>query len=93
MGHVGLKTRSIGKILEKPFISSKKGHVRLKTRSLGQISEKPCVHYGGHIFSPIIMKPGQNICLEEVSHEFENVSCRVKNKVTWSNLSKTLCTL
>ena len=47
------------------------GHVRLKTRSLGQILEKPCARCKGHIFSPIIMKLGQNVCLDEISDEFE----------------------
>ena len=55
------------------------GHVRSKTRSLGQILEKPCVHSRGHIFSPIHIKLGQNVCLNEISHEFENGSCRIKN--------------
>ena len=69
------------------------GHVWTKTRSLGQILEKPCVHSGGHIFSPVIMKLGQNVCLDEISDEFDNGSCWVKNKVTRSNLRKTLCAL
>ena len=56
------------------------GHVRSKTRSLGQILEKPCVSSGGHISSPIIMKLGQNVCLDEISDEFENGLCRVKNR-------------
>ena len=43
---------------------SKIGHVRLKTRSLGQILEKPCVCSRGHIFSPIFMKLGHNVCLK-----------------------------
>ena len=38
-----------------------------------------CVCSRGHIFSPIGMKLGQNVCLDEVSDEFENGSCRVKN--------------
>ena len=33
----------------------------------------------GHIFSLIIMKLGQYICLDEISKEFENGSCLVKN--------------
>ena len=41
--------------------SSKMGHVGSKTRSLGQILEKPCVRSSGNIFSPIIMKLGQNV--------------------------------
>ena len=40
------------------------GHVGSKTRSLGQIFEKPCMPSRGHIFSPIIMKLGQNVSLE-----------------------------
>ena len=34
-----------------------------KTSPLGQILEKPCVRSRGHIFSPILMKLGQNIVL------------------------------
>ena len=55
-------------------------HVRSKTRSLGQIPEKPYVHSIGHIFSPIIMKLGQNVCLDEISDRFENGSCWVKTR-------------
>ena len=62
------------------------GHVRSKTRSLGQILQKPCVRTKGHIFSPIIIKLGQKVCLDEISDEFENLSCPVKKKVTRSNL-------
>ena len=47
------------------------GHVGSKTRSLDQILEKPCVHSRGHIFSPIIMKLGQNVCLDEILDRFE----------------------
>ena len=50
-----------------------------KTRSLGQILEKPCVHFKGHIFSSIIMKLAQNVCLDEISDEFVNGSSWVKN--------------
>ena len=46
------------------------GEVSSKTMSLGHILEKPCVHGRGHIFSQIIMKLGQNICLDEISDEF-----------------------
>ena len=38
-----------------------------------------CVHSRGHIFSPIIMKLGQNVYLDEFSDELENGSCRLKN--------------
>ena len=51
------------------------GHVGTKTRSLGQILEKPCVQSRGHIFSPIIMKHGQNICLDDIWDLFENGPC------------------
>ena len=56
------------------------GHVRSKTRSLGLISEKPYVHSRGHIFSPIIMKHDQNVCLDKNSDRFENRSCWVKTR-------------
>ena len=39
----------------------------------------PCVHSRGHIFSPILMKLGQNVCLDKISDEFEIGSCGVKN--------------
>ena len=48
----------------------------------------------GLIFSLIIMKFGQNVCLDEISDEFEIESCQNKNYVNRSNLrKKTLCTL
>ena len=55
-------------------------HVRSKTRSLCQISEKPYVNSRGHIFSMIIMKRGQNVCLDKISDRFENGSCWVKTR-------------
>ena len=57
--------------LMKSRISLKLGHVGLKTRSLGQILEKLCVRSRGHIFSPILMKLGQNVCLDKISNEFK----------------------
>ena len=36
-------------------------------------------HIRGHIFSPIIMKHGQNVSLDKILNDFENGSCRVKN--------------
>ena len=69
------------------------GHVGSKTRSLGQILEKHCTQSRGHIFSLIIMKFGQNVCLDEISNKLENGSCRVKNWVTRSNVRETLCML
>ena len=49
-------------------------------QKLGQISEKPYVHSRGHIFSPIIMKRIQNVCLDKISDRFENGSCWVKTR-------------
>ena len=60
--------------------SVKIGHVRSKTRSLCHISEKPYIRSRGRIFSPIIMKHGQNVCLDEISGRFENGSCWVKTR-------------
>ena len=57
----------------------KKGHVGSETRSLAQILGKPCVRSRGHIFIPIIMKLGKNVCIGEISNEFEKGSCRVRN--------------
>ena len=57
----------------------KMGHVGSKTRSLDQILEKSCVRSRGYIFSVIIMKPGQNVCLHLDLVEFEIGSCWVKN--------------
>ena len=55
------------------------GYAGSKTRSLGQILKKPLVRSRDHIFSPIIMKLGQNACIHEISEDFENGSCQVKN--------------
>ena len=38
-----------------------------------------CVRSRGHNFSLIIMKLGQNVCLDKILDEFENGSCWVKN--------------
>ena len=43
------------------------GLVRSKTWSLGQILEKAGVRSQGHIFSLIIMKLGQKVCLDGIS--------------------------
>ena len=53
------------------------GHVGSKTRSLGQVLDKPCLLPRGQIFSLIVMKLGQNVCLDEISDELENGSCRI----------------
>ena len=41
------------------------GHIGSKTRSPGQNLEKHFVRSRGHIFSPIIMKLGQNVCFDK----------------------------
>ena len=56
------------------------GQVGSKTRSLGRILEKRCLVSRGHIFSPITMKIGQNVCLDEISDKFENGSSQVKTR-------------
>ena len=66
-------------VLMKSRTNSTIGNVRSKTRSPGQILEKSCVCSRCHIFSPIIIQLGQNVCLDEILDEFENLSCRVKN--------------
>ena len=66
-------------VLKKFQTSLKMGLVGSKTRSLGQILEKHCGQARGHLFSQIILKLGQNVCLVEISDELENGSCRVKN--------------
>ena len=55
------------------------GQVGSKCRSSDQILEKPHVRSRGHIFSPVIMKLGQNLCLHEITDEFNNRSYGVKN--------------
>ena len=62
----------------KSWTSSKLIHVGSKTSSLGQIIEKPCVHSRGHIFSPILMKLGQNVCLDKIW-------------VIWGSKTRPLC--
>ena len=56
------------------------GHVGSKTKSLGQMLKRLCVCSRGHIFSPIIMKLSQNVCLDEILGDFENGSCWAKTR-------------
>ena len=58
---------------------SENGSSRVKIRSLGQILGKLCVRSRGHVFSPIIMELGKNVCLDKISDEFETWSGHVKN--------------
>ena len=57
----------------------KMGHGGSNAKSLSQILEKPCVRSKGHIFSPILLKLDQNICLDEILDEFDKGSCQVKD--------------
>ena len=68
------------------WTSSKMGHVGSKTRSLGQILEKPSVRSRGHIFSWILMKVGQDVCLDDISDKIENGSPHFQSEtlVSWS---------
>ena len=53
------------------------GHVGSKTRSLGEILEN-LMYALEAIFSPIVMKLGQNVFLDEISKELKIGSCWVK---------------
>ena len=66
--------------LMKSCTSSKLKHVGSETRLLDQNLEKPYDRCSrGHIFNSILMKLGQNVCLDESSDEFEIGSCGVKD--------------
>ena len=56
--------------------------------NVGHILKKPCVCSGDHIFSLITITLGQNICLDNISDEFENESCRVKSRSLGQILEK-----
>ena len=64
------------------------GHVRSKTRSLGQILGKPCLRCRGCTFSPIFMKLGQNVCLNDVSDKFRKGYVRSKTRPQTEILGK-----
>ena len=55
------------------------GHVWSKNRSLCQILEKPCACARGHIFSPIIMKLGQNVCLDDMNIKMGHVGSKTRS--------------
>ena len=63
------------------------GPVGSKTRSLGQILEKLCVRSRG-IFSPIILKLGENVCLDKISDKFENGHVRSETRSLGQILEK-----
>ena len=48
-------------------------------RASSVVNFLPCVRSRGHSFGRILMKVGQDVCLDEISDEFENGSCGVKN--------------
>ena len=50
------------------------GHVGSETRSVGQIEETSCLHTRHHIFDPVLMKLGQNMCLGDVWVKFDSRS-------------------
>ena len=50
------------------------GHLGSLTRSQGQIKELPCGHFRGHISCSIDLKIGRNVCLDEISDEFPEVT-------------------
>ena len=66
--------------------------VSVVRRLLCLVNFLACVRSRDYIFSPIIMKLGQSVCLDEISHEFER-AMSVKISITRSNLRKFLCTL
>ena len=55
------------------------GSCEVKTRSLCQILKKHCVRSRGLNFYLILIKYGQNVCLDEILDEIEIGSCGVKN--------------
>ena len=56
----------------------KMGHVGSKTKFIIRSNlKKTCVGSRGHIFRPILIKLGQDACLDKISCESENGSCWV----------------
>ena len=55
------------------------GAVSVVLHALSVINFLSSVRSEGHIFSLILMKLGQNVCLDKISEKFENRSCQVKN--------------
>ena len=58
-------------VSKKSQVSLKMGHARSKTRTLSQTLKKPRVPSRGQIFSLIVMKHGQNVCLSYISDTFK----------------------
>ena len=53
--------------------------VSVVRRASSVVNFLPCVRSRGHSFGRILMKVGQDVCFNEISDEFENGSCGVKN--------------
>ena len=77
-------------VLMKSRTDLKTDHIGSKTRSLGQILEKPCVCFKVHIFDSILMKLGQNVCLDKIWDKFENWSCGGQKVGHWVKSYKNL---
>ena len=73
-------------VVSKSLTSLKMGHVKLKTRPPCQIFAKSWVWSRGHIFCPVLMKLGQNVCLNAFPNKpwFLRVcSTSLLNKTLW----------
>ena len=57
-------------------------------QKLGQNLEKPCVRARSHIFSPILMKPNQNVFVDKISTQLENGHVRSKTRSLGQILEK-----
>ena len=66
MGNVGSKSRSLGQIIENPFV-----------HNTGLIFQWIFMKLSDKV--SIFMKLHQNICLDDISMKFEYGSCQVKN--------------
>ena len=65
--------------LDKVSDEFKYGSCWVKNRSLGQILEKSCVQSKGHIFSPIIMKLGQNVSKSRSRSKMGHVGSKTRS--------------
>ena len=67
--------------LDESQMCAKMGHVWSKTRSLSQMLEKPCICSRGHIFSPIVMKHGLNVCFVMMKSQKSLKMGHVRSKI------------
>ena len=70
-----------GTTLKMGYVGSKVGH---KAKSY----EQPCVYPRGHIFNPILMEPGQNVCFNESWMSLQMVHISSKTKAIGQVLEK-----